>query len=748
MIATGPLPLPQEGTETGTFWSWIWQTAQEPGVMELLVFLPVLLITALILARALRMAREVVQRAALADYLLGVEQALSGDLPGANKRLERVLAQDPENHYARLLHGVVLADLGETAEAHKQHLYLQRAFQVQSTDNDLALARALLTVGRPQDAATAASRALGTEKESPAALRVLFRAQLAAGLPADAGTTGERLARLLPDQEQRGVRRRAAAALALAGTVHLRSGSRDEAGRLCSRALALAVDVPEVRRLQAGLEVVRLGTAQMLRQLTAGRSEPEAVNLPVPTAGHALVQVREPGDETSPGVRALTSLIPTSRWRCAACQGEVPGPRAVCPHCESEGQVHTLEPALFADVDSATLVMDDIDETRAHVRRLMQAAFDGDAEAREDLLEMGDNAVEGLLAAAIKRGEEDDAAVGILQAMGPTIIPELFRAYEASADRPLLPLPSFLGGRSTAGVVGRIVQGFGVAALPHFEGLLDTDNRDLRKITIDFFIGLADPREFQRILDRFPPMEVLHRLNKADHKALIRFLGKVEPDSFVAAGLLPDSAFFRDVELFEAIATADHPAELQRILQVRGSNRPLALLLIQHLGEGPLGDAARQILQHFGIQALDHMLAAFTDPDCPETVRKSLRGQIAHIGGPAVDKICACFGPRSSALDADLERLLLGIGTEATASLEKNYETGGLLEYLGGKRHNNRRERIIRVLAGIGSTAAHQALQDMRAREKDADLKLRLSQALHELERQGSTTRKDHGQAG
>jgi hypothetical protein len=242
-------------------------------------------------------------------------------------------------------------------------------------------------------------------------------------------------------------------------------------------------------------------------------------------------------------------------------------------------------------------------------------------------------------------------------------------------------------------------------------------------------------------------MEVLHRLNKSDQKALIRFLGKVEPDSFVAAGLLPDSAFFRDLELFEAVATADHPAELQRILQVRDSNRPLVLLLIQNLGEGPLSSAAQQILQHFGLQALDHMLAAFTDPDCPETVRTSLQGQIAHIGAPAVDKICACFGPRSSALDGDLDKLLLGIGTDAIDGLEKNYETGGLLEYLGVKRHNNRRERIIRALAGIGTTA-HQALQGMRAREKDADLKLRLSQAIHELERQGSTTRKDHGQAG
>jgi tetratricopeptide (TPR) repeat protein len=749
MHLTGLAP-PQEVTEPDSLGSWLWQIAQEPGVMEILVLLPVLVVGSVILLHAMSIAGEVRRRAALTDYLLGVEQALAGDLPGARRRLERVLSQDPENHHARLLYGLVLAKLGDAAEAHKQHLYLHRAFQVQSSDNDLALARSLLAVGRPADAAAAAERALGPDSAHTPALRVLFRAQLAAGLPGDAGRTGETLAKLLPVGEQEEVRRRAASALALAGAVHLRSGSRNGAEEFCNRAMALASDLPEVRRLHSGLEVARVGSAQLLRQLTSGPSHDET-ELPVP-ASHALVQVREPGSNASPDVRALTSLLPISRRRCGACQGDVQGAQAVCPHCGSEGRVQTLEPALFHDLESATRLMDDIDETRAHVARLIQAALEGNEESREDLLEMGGNAVEQLLAVAIKRGAEDDVAVSILRAMGPAITPSLFRAYEQGAEGPRRALSAFLGHRSPAGVVGRIVQGFGAEALPHFEELLDTDNRDLRKITIDFFIGLADSQEFQRILDRFPPMEVLHRLNKAERSALIRFLSKVEPDSFLAAGLLPDSAFYRDVELFEAIASADHPDELKRILQDRGSNRSLVVLLIRSLGDGALAGAATEILQHFGSQALDHMLAAFTDPDCPEALREALQSQISRIGAGAVEKICACFGPRSSPLDTDLERLLLDIGEVGIVQLESTYEHGGLLAYLGalGKRHSNRRERIIRALGGIGVPAGYRVLQGLRQREKDADLKLRLSQAIHELDRRGVSPqpREGHGQAG
>src|SRR5689334_10441221 len=102
----------QAPAPAGGFGDWLWQMAQRPGVVETLL---ALLLLALAIGIWLRLARVVAtarRRQAVQDYLLGVEQALAGDLAGAEKRLARVLAEDPENHFARLLYARVLAQRG------------------------------------------------------------------------------------------------------------------------------------------------------------------------------------------------------------------------------------------------------------------------------------------------------------------------------------------------------------------------------------------------------------------------------------------------------------------------------------------------------------------------------------------------------------------------------------------------------------------------------------------------------------
>ena len=159
MLAQSPSPAPPPAPEAG----FLEALAQEPALLEVGVVMFVLGLFLLIMWRASHIAETARSRAALEDYLLGVEQALAGDLAGAGKRLRRVLKEAPDNQAARLLYGEVLAELGEPAQAHKHHLELQRAFRLESPRNDMAKARSLLAAGHPElavEPAAAAARQL------------------------------------------------------------------------------------------------------------------------------------------------------------------------------------------------------------------------------------------------------------------------------------------------------------------------------------------------------------------------------------------------------------------------------------------------------------------------------------------------------------------------------------------------------------------------------------------------------------
>ena len=192
-----PVQESAEAAAGGSWWdSWA-ALAAEPALVEFLLFSTGAILLLMLNLRVSRLVRAARDRAAVKDYLLGVEQSLSGDLDGARQRLERVLAEDPENHHARLMYGEVLAGLGEAAEAHRQHVFLQKSFRMDSLRNELGLVSALLRARRPEDAVDSARRAVRAHPEDRSAVELLFQAELAAGFPEEAGRTGARLARLL-----------------------------------------------------------------------------------------------------------------------------------------------------------------------------------------------------------------------------------------------------------------------------------------------------------------------------------------------------------------------------------------------------------------------------------------------------------------------------------------------------------------------------------------------------------------------
>ncbi len=727
--APGPTsPPPAAGS---SFWSWLLDLGREPGVVEFLLALAVLAAVFLCWWRMSRLVRDSRSRKALADYLLGVEQALHGDLDGAHARLQSVIANDPENHYARLLFGKVLAERGEPAEAHKQHVCLKSAFGVDSAENDVMLAQSLFAAGLPREAADAVERALAQQPERAAAWDLAYRARLQCGDFEAAGIAGQRLLGLVREGS---ARERLAAdvarTLAQAGSQRWSRGDGAGAQALLREAQELAPASDAVALLGARLHAQGQGVAAATQALLAQAAPGSGQLVPVSSRGLAPVPAGLP-------TATFAGLLPASRWTCRACGAPLSDQVVECPRCGAGMAAALGEPLLVGELASPLHTMDAIDVNDAHVHRLVQRWLDGDPEvrghARAELLELRELAVPALLRAAWHGGgHAQDAAIEVLRAMGPAIAPALFAASDALGNERILPL----GSRSPAALVGRVVQGFDRSALPHVEPLFASAKAEHRKILIDFFLGLADLEQFQLVLERFPPMEILHRLNKADAEVLRRFLAVVPRGHFVAETLLRERTFYRDEELLAAMPLAADAEVLRGVMIARGATRTAARVLIAGLAQAPFADLAERVLGDLGAEALEFVLAAFADPESAAEERTRLGRVLVRYGAPAAAEVCDSFGPEPTAFDDELRRILVGIGDAAVPTLQSAYERSGWLEKVSIgliSRHTNRRVQIVLALRALASPLAVATLQALHTAERDANLRLRLQQALHEL---------------
>jgi hypothetical protein len=370
---------------------------------------------------------------------------------------------------------------------------------------------------------------------------------------------------------------------------------------------------------------------------------------------------------------------------------------------------------------------------------LCQSAL-GDADAaevaksRRAVLAMGERAVPELLSQAWHGDERRrGAAVDLLRAMGPAIAPALFAASDALADAKLLPI----GPRSPAALVGLVVQGFDRQALPHVQSLFSSARPEHRKILIDYFLGLADMGEFQLVLSRFPPHEILHRLNRCDGVVLRRFLAAIPPQHYLAEVLLLEANFAREEELLAALPQSAYPEVLERVLVRRGPSRSLVRALLARLLDAEYAELAPRVLVGLGEHVLDHLVPAFSDPEASAELRVALQRVLVRFGPAAALRLADAFGPEPTAIDDRLRAVLVAIGSAAAEPLAAAYAksswmekfTAGLLD-----RHNNRRVQIVLSLQAIGGAVALDCLKRLRADERDANLRLRLEKSLFDLE--------------
>lgn len=747
-VATTAAAWTQEGQQAqpagGGFWQWLLAVGSAPGVVEFVLAAAILGFVVFFWWRLARLCMSARSRAALSEYLLGVEQALHGDLAGAHARLLAVVAHDPENHYARLLLGKVLAERGEAEAAHQQHVCLKTAFGVDSAENDLMLARSLLAAGLPREAAETAERAVHKAPERAAAWDFVYRAHLQCGDFEKALAAGRRLFDLLGAGNPRTqLADDLARTFVQAGSQRLWRGDAAGAGALLQDARRFADGAEGMALLAARLDAQHAGVERTVQGLLVEASPAGGSRLPAVTAPR-------PGGAEGLPMATFAGLIAPSRWYCRSCGGSLAEASRACPRCHAVEPARLREPLLVGELPSPIQAMDAIDVNDAHVQRLVQRCLDGGGAAshaaRAELLELRGLAVGPLLRAAWNgSGAVQENAIELLRAMGPGIAPALFAASDELGAARLLPI----GSRSPAALVGRVVQGFDRAALPHVEPLFASAKPEHRKILIDFFLGLADLEQFQLVLERFPPMEILHRLNKADAAVLRRFVQVVPRGHFVAETLLLEPTFYRDEEVLAAIPGAAHPDVLEEVLVRRGATRTLTKVLIAALCEPALAGVAERLLGRLGDAVFEHVLAAFLDAERSGDERARLARVLVAGGASAARSVAAGFGPEPSAFDDDLRDILGRIGDAAVPELQAAYGHSGWLEKVAIgliSRHTNRRAQIVASLRTIGTPAAAAALRALAVTERDANLRLRLQQALHALE--GGTGADDGGAHG
>jgi hypothetical protein len=484
-----------------------------------------------------------------------------------------------------------------------------------------------------------------------------------------------------------------------------------------------------------------------------GRPQPP---LPMPLA---LVAAAPASGPTPPGtalargrtaaelaLHEIAAEVAAAPFACSRCGVALAHSVVRCPQCEAKNTAAVREPGLQRALVSVAAAADEIEENDAYLRRLLAQTLAGDDAARAALTAAGAPAVDVVFTHAVAHAGPRALLVEVMQAMGSPALAALFDAYERvrrqSAHGP--------AADAAPDVVGRVVQTYGPSALPAFEARLDTEDHDLRKIVIDYYLGLEQVEELQAVLERYPPVEVIQRLNATPAPRLQRWLTRVPDRGLLAEVVLVHPMFLRDEDLLLAAAQADAPDALLAILRRRSATHDLATFAVDHLHDDAVAPVAERLLQHYGLAAVDALLAGTLDLDRAQQARVRARGLLVQLGAPVVAQVCQCFGPSPSRLDDELVALLVAIGDVAVEPLCDAYRKRNLMERVAGRlvrRYNHPRNAIVKVLARIGGPAARSGLLTLRSTESDANLKLRLDQALQVVTRAPALTA-DGAQAG
>lgn len=758
LLAAVPPPQAGPATQDGPGAPLYEQILRDPLLLEALLVVLGLFLAALFAAWIRRVGREGRKRRAVHNFVQGIDCVLRQDWEAAQPFLEQVLACDPENVEARVALGDCHRELGRPAEAERLHMEALEAFGDDRIPTRVSLARDHLAQGRPDRAVPHLEGILALEPRHPEALQLLAEACEGLGRFAEAARALRLLLLTLEgtDQEDRrqALRRKIGRDLTRAASGAEQGGELSQALEGYREALSWNPALTEARagviRCLAGIgRGVPKALEEQLEELRALSSQPGFLFLPTSREP----QETPPGAPAAPSLRALpgpggtggaaaeeaplgelpatlasTLLQREAPYSCKVCDLALASFSSTCPGCGALGTLQPGEPGFLGELEAVERVLDEVEETEAHFRRLIAALYEGGDGVAERLREAGTQALPVLLDELQSR-EEPEPLVEILAGMGAGVLPEFLDLHRRRRSGGRV---AFLGGILDAfgrrrRVLSLVARAFGAkgSADSFFLGLADSADEEERRAVLDYFIASARPAAFEQ-LQTFAPVELLNQLARTPAPDLVPLLLAVQPQDLLVDWVLVDPALSIEEALMEAFARARDRGALGAILRRRGFHPGVERSLQALLCHEGVREEARALLASFGPAALAHRVPVLLDPETPEEVRQVLAELVCAAGEAAVEPILRGLGPRPVSIDGKALDLVAGIGPAALPALERVFAgEGGLKALLPGlrRRHLRRRELAVRALARIPGPEPEALLKRLLDGEADPGLR-------------------------
>ena len=720
--------VPRGAADSASVEQWL-DWFKDPLVLEVFFFSLVTCVILYFLVSFRAKLNALRGRKQLRSYLEGVEACLAGDFEKARELLHPVVEADPENTAARLTLGDALFELDSPSEAHRQHMEAKQVFDAEGPLVHLALARDLRAAGSWPEAVEHIDLALEESPKDEAILREAWSLKEEAGLFPQALEAGRVMFAKIGGSE---IRRRLAATAAKAGKASLAHGRRDKARQYFRESLGFDPDNLDARKGLLILEPDKTLEAELLAVEGKGTALEDVV-LP---ADRALVGGRGPSSFDQAARRVL-ALFPEAI--CPFCGTAWLENGSQCQSCKRETTPVYAEAEMAARVDNPDALADEIEENEAWFRLLARRMRDGDEAAIVEVLGAGNAALLGIMAVLLEEGDvNNDKGEGrlasVLVTQGTKHPNALLEARNMLKQKSRSVLEFFSPSPDIDDRLAPIFRHLGKEALPSFERLLGDAtalaDRGIRRLIIDYFLGLADIEVFEKLAARYSPVEIVRHLNRVPPQELAALVAAMPAgESFLRDAILLDPNLDQDEALVLALAKTgeDSVARFQDLFAQRGASRDLLAALVTMLGNEDHGaKRAELMLESFLPTTVHQLVAGFADPDaCPAALIRLERLLLA-AGSKAVVELIRVFGSAPSEVDDRTIQLIAALGKTAVHELELAYQQQlsllGRIQNVVLLRGRHPRGCLIRALGLIRDCCAETALGKLLEEESDPEL--------------------------